>query len=265
MKEPDQEAIAKRLGAVLLRGKLSGLILGKRAAYQETKDFGSTSRKKRALPDLKIAVQPTMEKSGNDLVFMVPLNRVGWNLGTTWSLDSSGTGELSKRLRAVLLWGKISRLILGQHALKENKLFRENNIATEAKKKRALPPLKNAAQPVKTEKSEDDLVFVVPLNGASWNLDYPGKLRRGNLFSERIRQISVSTLLRTCLKFGRIMEMQRTNSIPLQYFSFQSPRLRQQLFMTARHLLQEFLNLHQIASKCCEKQIGILFGILIFD
>ena len=149
--------------------------------------------------------------------------------------------------------------------LKENKLFRENNIAAEAKMKRALPPLKNSAQPVKMEKSEDDLVFVVPLSGASWNLNYRGKLRRGNLFSERIRQISVSTLLRIFLKFGRIMAMQRTNSIPLQYFSFQSPRLRQQLFMTARHLLQEFLKLHKIASRCCEKKIGILFGILLFD
>ena len=218
-KEPDQEAIAKRLRAILLWGKLSGLILGKRSAYQETKDFGSISRKKSALLDLKIAVQPTMEKSGNDLVFMVPLSKVGWNLGTAWSLDSSGTsgelGEIPKRLRAVLFWGKISRLILGQHALKENKLFRENNLAAEAKTKKALPPLKNVAQAVRTEKSEDDLVFVVPLNGASWNFDYRGKLRRGNLFSERIRQISVSTLLRTCLKFGRIMAMQQTNAIPL--------------------------------------------------
>ena len=181
----------KRCARCLKRYTLESSGWGKRAGPPRIGDDKRIDKRKRRQ-------EQGIEKSGNDLVFMVPLSKVGWNLGTTWSPDLSGKGELgkiSKRLRAVLLWGKISQLILGQHALKENKLFKENNIAAEAKKKRALPPLKNAAQPVRREKSEDDLVFVVPLNGASWNLDYRGKLRRANLFSERIRQISVSTLL----------------------------------------------------------------------
>ena len=113
-----------------------------------------------------------------------------------------GEKQVEDSMHAVLLWGRARGLILGKRMTdnaRENQISRiDIREAAATRRRRALPPLDESRASGQIERSEsgkngrDDLVFVVPLTSTGWNLDYWGRLRRKNLLSERIQQISVS-------------------------------------------------------------------------